>query len=167
MPGVGKSYWLKKLKNYYGCGGTDLDLFIEIKHQARISELFEHGEGSFRQKEASALRTLISSKENEQLHLISTGGGTPCFYENMPLMLQTGITVYLEAQPSFIKSRLEQAKIARPLIEKVAEENRLEFITELLEERAPFYKQSQLTVNAIQVDLSTFATNLEKFKIYP
>lgn len=156
MPGVGKSFWLKKLKHHFQCSGTDLDLYIEIKSQARISELFQQGEAHFRQIEAKALRAVVSAYSDAKLHIISTGGGTPCFEKNMAYMKSVGPVVYLKASASFIKCRLEQAKVIRPLIKNVHKEERLEYLTALLEKRSFYYEQSDFILEAITARLNNF-----------
>ncbi len=168
MPGVGKSYWLKKLKQKYQCAATDLDLFIEIREQQRVAEIFANkGETYFRTREADALRLSTEQYEAENLHIISTGGGTPCFHENADFMLQNGLMIYLKAKPEFIKSRLEQAKVQRPLIENVPETERLAFLSTMLEKRQFFYEKAHLTVDALSVRMPTFAAFFEQHKIYP
>lgn len=168
MPGVGKSYWLKKLKQKYQCAATDLDLFIEIREQQRVAEIFARkGEEHFRRIEAHALRLATELHREKKLHIISTGGGTPCFHDNTDFMLENGSMIYLKAKPEFIKSRLEQAKVIRPMIEKIPKSERLTFLTELLQERRSFYERSHLSVEALTVRMPTFAAFLEQYKIYP
>lgn len=168
MPGVGKSYWLKKLRQKYQCVATDLDLFIEIREQQRVAEIFAtKGEAYFREREAQALRSVTDLHSDKDLHIISTGGGTPCSYDNTDFMLENGLMIYLKAKPEFIKSRLEQAKVVRPLIEKVPESERLVFLSELLQKRRPFYERAHLSVDALSARLPIFAAFLEQYKIYP
>lgn len=166
MPGVGKSFWLKKLKQKYKCVATDLDLYIEIKEQMRVAEIFaSKGENYFREREVQALKSATEQYKNEALHIISTGGGTPCFYQNMDFMLQHGLVIYLHAKPEFIKSRLEQAKVQRPLIQNVAEKERLAYLNALLEKRQSFYERAHLKVDAISVRMPTFAEFFLQHKI--
>lgn len=167
MPGVGKSFWLKKLKGKYNCATTDLDLFIEIKTQLRVAQLFEKGEAFFREEEARALRQCVEKGSDQPLHIISTGGGTPCFHDNMQYMLDNGLVIYLMASPEFIKSRLEQAKVVRPLVQNIAEQDRLAYLQDLLVRRAPYYAQSHLSVDALTLRMSNFAEFFEQHKIFP
>ncbi|MBL7706268.1 MAG: shikimate kinase [Taibaiella sp.] len=167
MPGVGKSFWLKKLRAKYDCTTTDLDLFIEIKTQSRIVQLFEKGEANFREEEARALRQCVEKGSGQSLHIISTGGGTPCFHDNMQYMLENGLVIYLKARPEFIKSRLEQARVVRPLIQNVAEKDRLAYLQELLQQREPYYTQSHLSLDAVTLRISNFAEFFERYKIFP
>lgn len=166
MPGVGKSFWLKKLKQRYQCLGTDLDLYIEIKEGARIAEIFEKGETYFREKEAYVLRKVANDAINDSLHIISTGGGTPCHLENMDFMLQNGKVIFLEANAEFIKSRLEQAKVIRPMIEKVPSDQRLDYIKQTLEQREFFYKQSHYVIDAVRARMINFEAIFESLNIY-
>lgn len=167
MPGVGKSFWLKKLRAKYDCATTDLDLFIEIRTQSRIAQLFEKGEVYFREEEARALRQCVEKGAGQSLHIISTGGGTPCFHDNMQYMRDNGLVIYLKAKPEFIKSRLEQAKVVRPLIQNVAAEDRLAYLQELLQRREPYYAQSHLSLDAVTLRISNFAEFFERYKIFP
>lgn len=167
MPGVGKSFWLKKLRAKYDCMATDLDLFLEIRTRSRIAQLFEKGEPYFREEEARALRQCVEKGADKSLHIISTGGGTPCFHDNMRYMLDNGLVIYLKASPEFIKSRLEQAKVVRPLIQNVAAEARLAYLEELLQRRAPYYIQSHLSLDAVTARISNFAEFFEQHKIFP
>lgn len=167
MPGVGKSFWLKKLKGKYNCATTDLDLFIEIKTRSRIAELFEKGEAFFREEEARSLRQCVEQGADQPLHIISTGGGTPCFHDNMQYMLENGLVIYLKASPEFIKSRLEQARVVRPLIRNVAAEDRLAYLQELLGRREPYYAQSHISLDALTLRISKFAEFFEPHKIFP
>lgn len=167
MPGVGKSFWLKKLKGKYDCATTDLDLFIEIKTRSRIAELFEKGEAFFREEEARSLRQCVELGTDQPLHIISTGGGTPCFHDNMQYMLENGLVIYLKASPEFIKSRLEQARVVRPLIQHVAAEDRLAYLQDLLARREPYYAQSHISLDALTLRISNFAEFFEPHKIFP
>lgn len=165
MPGVGKSFWAKKLRKYYNCESTDLDLFIEIKTQLRIAELFKIGESHFRTIETSALKQISENVSDQKLHIIATGGGAPCFNDNMDYMLKNGIVVYLKASPEFINSRLQQSNIVRPLIQNVATINRVNYVRELLSKREFFYNQSHLVLDALSLRMPTFVHQLEQIKI--
>lgn len=124
---------------------TDLDQTIEKRHKKTISDWFETsgGEAGFRAAEAAALRC-ISLQEKT---LIATGGGTPCFSDNMAYMKRYGTTVYLEMTPESLLDRLDREKASRPLIAGKSTGELLRFIEQHLAQRQLYYKQAHITVN--------------------
>lgn len=123
----------------------DLDVFIENRYHKSINQLFdEYGEEVFREIENRALAEIISF-ENV---VISTGGGTPCFKNNMDLMNKNGITVYLKVSSDELASRLNHCKQSRPLIkDKDIDELNL-FVKEHLSKRDCYYNQSSIIFNS-------------------
>ena len=83
--------------------------------------------------------------------VISTGGGTPCYQNNMHLMNATGITVYLQLNEETLFQRLKDAKVQRPLIKNHSDEELKTFIKDKLKERLPFYSEAQHKVDAQHV----------------
>lgn len=123
----------------------DLDLFIESKYHKTIPHIFEEkGEDSFREMEAKCLKE-VSTFENV---IIGTGGGTPCFYDNMKVMNSTGLSIYLNLTPQVIYDRLLTSKSQRPLIAGKSGNELLDFIAVKLTEREGFYKRATLIVDA-------------------
>jgi len=147
------------LIGYMGCGKTtlgkilasrlemdfvDLDAFIEQRYFKSIPQLFEEkGESGFREIEHTALLE-VCEFENA---IISTGGGVPCFYNNMEIMKRAGLTVYLKVTPKVLTEVLKKAKRNRPLIKDKSVEELLHFIEENLAKREAFYSQAELTIN--------------------
>ena len=139
--GVGKTTVGKKLAKLFDIGFIDLDKFIESKYHKTVPELFaERGENEFRLIEQ---KSLIEVSEIENV-VVSTGGGTPCFFENIRLMNQTGITVYIHAEPNELAARLRASKTIRPLVSGKTGEDLTMFIASHLKERERFYNQAQL-----------------------
>ena len=139
--GVGKTTVGKKLAKLFDIGFIDLDKFIESKYHKTVPELFaERGENEFRLIEQ---KSLIEVSEIENV-VVSTGGGTPCFFENIRLMNQTGITVYIHAEPDELAARLRASKTIRPLVSGKTGEDLMMFIANHLKERERFYNQAQL-----------------------
>ena len=102
----------------------DLDHIIERQIESSISEFFEsHSEESFRDIEANCLRQIELAPS-----IVSVGGGTPCFKNNMKYMNEVGRTIYFEGSPQFLASRLEKSKAKRPLIADVDSNQLVEFI---------------------------------------
>lgn len=144
----GKTTIGKKLAKQLGIEFIDLDQYIESKEKMSITEIFSSGgEALFRGLEMKYLKQIIELKVGD--YLLSTGGGTPCFYENMLVMNKSGITVYLEMDAKSITFRLMNAKDNRPIVSKVGEEELLEFVTQQMEERKYYYADAQLKVNAL------------------
>ena len=147
--GSGKTTVGKKLSKHLSLNFIDLDAYIENKYHKSIAALFEEkGEEGFREIERSALKE-VALIENV---IISTGGGAPCFFDNMELMNSAGITVYLQASPEELASRLLASKTVRPLIKGKSREELIPFITEHLAKRDRYYKRS---INYRQESLQT------------
>jgi shikimate kinase len=86
--------------------------------------------------------------------IISTGGGTPCYHENMKWMNQHGITVWLNPLPSVLMQRLLQEKVSRPLVAALSENELTLFVTSKLSERISFYSQAAIELqNEVDVEL--------------
>ncbi|MBR4312712.1 MAG: shikimate kinase [Bacteroidaceae bacterium] len=136
---------------------VDLDHYIENRYHCTVSQLFaDRGEEEFRQIERKMLHEVAEFEDV----IISTGGGTPCFFDNMDYMNGQGITVFLEASVDVIYTRLTIARTQRPLVaNKTADELR-QYITDMLERRAPYYTQAKHSFcadrleNTCQVDES-------------
>ena len=149
--GAGKTTLGRLLAQRMHLDFIDLDHFIEARYRKKITDLFtEKGEEGFRRLEQIVL-TEVSSFENV---IVSTGGGTPCFANNMQVMLQSGIVIYLKASAKSLFSRLVIAKSQRPLLSKLTDTALLDFIAENLAIRNPYYSQAHLTFNAEKLDNS-------------
>jgi len=143
----GKTTIGKRLSKMMELDFIDLDQLIESREKTTINEIFESGgEALFRGLEMKYLKEVISITENA---IISTGGGTPCFYSNMELMNASGLTVFLEMDAKSITYRLMNAKSTRPIISKIGEEELLEFVEQQMEERRFFYNEASITFNTL------------------
>lgn len=148
--GSGKTTAGKKLASSLGWSFIDLDRKIEKDSGMKISEIFAiHGEDYFRNTEAEILRTL-SHKTNA---IVSTGGGTPCYNNNMKFMLETGLTVYLKLTAAQLVSRLISSKDERPLIKNLTGDDLQIFIEEKLAQRSEWYEKSQLIIDGFDLDI--------------
>lgn len=115
---------------------VDLDQTIECKQGKTISTLFkEVGEPAFRELERQALLDC----EQEKPSIISTGGGVPCYFNNMDVMKQLGITIYLKASPNELATRLKPIAATRPLLKDIEYEQLPAHIDVMLSKREPFY----------------------------
>jgi len=139
--GSGKTTLGKKIASHLHLEFIDMDEYIEQKEGLAISAIFEkEGEAHFRALEHNALKELLS-KENV---VVSAGGGTPCFFDNMKLINASAQSVYLKVEPELLLGRLKGATSKRPLLANLtSEELRLQ-ISEKLAVREPFYMQSKI-----------------------
>jgi len=146
--GAGKTTYGRKLAQKLEYKFIDLDKFIEDKYRFTITSIFNFfGEEVFRQIEKQALLE-VSEEDNV---VIATGGGTPCFEDNMNLMNEFGISIYLYLNENQLFSRLINAKKKRPLIKDKNSEELIKFITNKLQEREVFYKKSKIIVDAFDI----------------
>ncbi|MEL6123439.1 MAG: shikimate kinase [Bacteroidota bacterium] len=126
----------------------DLDQTIEKRANLAIPELFyRYGEQAFREVEASALystRTAIN-------RVISTGGGAPCYHQNMEWMKAQGLTIYLKTEPDTLVERLVDGPNRRPLVANMNEQELESYIDKHLESRRPYYEQAELVVDTQEV----------------
>jgi shikimate kinase len=149
--GSGKSTLGKRLANKLKLNFIDLDEYFEQKFRSSISLFFERfGEDSFRKLEHEVLMEVIEKHSNI---VISTGGGTPCYFNNMDLMNQSGTTVYLKLPPAVLASRLSNSpfRYRRPKLKGLDTGTLLETVTNHLKEREAFYMQSELIIEAFEM----------------
>lgn len=138
--GVGKTTLGKALARHLRVAFIDLDWYIEERFHKTVGELFaERGEAGFRELERNMLH---EAGEFEDV-VISTGGGAPCFFDNMDYMNRTGQTVFLDVRPGVLFRRLRVAKQQRPILQGKKDDELLAFIEEALARRAPFYTQAR------------------------
>ena len=157
LMGSGKSYWGKKLGKKLKTGAYDLDYLVETNEEKTISEIFEEdGEEYFRKSEAKILRWFAQKK----VFVLSTGGGTPCFHDNMAWMNKHGLTIWLDEPVDVLVERLKTEKNHRPLIKKLDESQLHDFLTAKREERIPFYNQAQYQLKG-NITEATFAKILQ------
>lgn len=151
MMGTGKSYWTKKLSKKGKVGGYDLDNLIESHEEKTIAEIFAgNGETYFRKSEAKILRWFGEKKS----FVLATGGGTPCFHENMDWMNRHGITIWIDEPVDVLVARLIPEKEHRPLIKDLSNEELYKYLSGKLTERVHYYSQAnhRLQGNAISDD---------------
>lgn len=160
--GSGKTTTGMKLAALLGWSFTDLDKSIEERTGMTITDIFSfHGETYFREAESEALKSLRSVTNS----VISTGGGTPCYGDNMDYMLETGLTIYLKLTPGQLKSRLSGTGRERPLIKDLGDEDLLNFIREKLLLREKWYNRAELTVKGFNADIrSIYSQVFSKIK---
>jgi shikimate kinase len=143
--GSGKSTVGQLLATQLGYGFIDMDAHIEGKLFKTVSQIFaELGEEQFRLLEAQCLHEVA---EFDRV-VISTGGGTPCFFDNMEFMNKQGLTVYLKLSSAELAERLELSHAyKRPLLAGRKGEELKQFIAEGLTRREPFYSRAAYAVS--------------------
>lgn len=150
--GSGKSTVGRKLSSETGLPFIDLDKYIQTKEDRTIDDIFnEKGEDYFRETEHRLLKEIIK-KDNI---ILSCGGGTPCFFNNMSLMNENGITIYLRMPVGALHSRLLNSQNDRPLVKKMYGDELRNYISVTLEEREKYYRMAHHTVEAINLEISS------------
>jgi shikimate kinase len=144
--GCGKSTIGRKVAALMGIHFIDLDKYIEERYFKSVPDIFaQEGEASFRDKERQALQEVSQFEDI----VIGTGGGAPCYFDNMSKMNEAGITIYLAPDNETLAFRLLKSKTIRPLIAGKSKEELIDFIVSALEKRAPFYEQSKIVIRGV------------------
>ena len=147
--GCGKSYVGRNLAPLLGFEYIDVDKYIEEKEGLTIKEIFEQkGEDYFRLQE----KEFIAQVDSEENLVVSTGGGAPCFFDNMDVMNEKGLTIYLNRNKEKTIWRLLKGQYKRPLIANLNQEELEKFYDERLESRKPFYEKAKLHVGDADVE---------------
>ena len=142
--GAGKTTVGRQLALNLGLQFYDLDWYIEMRYHTRVADIFaKRGEEGFREIERNMLHE-VAEFENV---VLSCGGGTPCFFDNMDYMNTCGETVFLNASPEALKAHLLMGKTQRPLIQGKSPEELLDFIKDSLQKRLPYYKKAKHTLS--------------------
>lgn len=147
--GAGKTTVGKALAKELGVMFYDLDWYIESRMRKTVKQIFDEiGEEGFRKIERNMLHE-VAEFENV---VVSCGGGTPCFFDNMDYMNQLGETIYLKASPETLHTHLKMGKGVRPLLlNKTPEEVEI-FIREQLKLREPFYNKAKYIIDINVMD---------------
>lgn len=150
--GSGKSTVGRKLASHLEWSFIDLDKKIEEIAGQTIPEIFsQHGEEYFRALESRTLKSLVSEANT----VISTGGGSPCYADNMDHMIKSGLTIYLKMTPLQLKKRLTDSKGERPLIKGLKDESLLSFIEKKLAIREECYEKAALVIEGSNLNINS------------
>lgn len=160
--GAGKTTLGKAFARKLNLPFVDLDWYMEERFHKTVGELFvERGEAGFRELEKNMLHEVGAFEDV----VISTGGGAPCFFDNMDFMNRNGKTVFLNVHPDVLFRRLRVAKQQRPILQGKQDDELKEFIIRALEKRTPFYSQAQYVFNADELeDRSQIEKSVEKLR---
>jgi len=145
--GCGKTHISKRLSRELNYNFIDLDTAISRKNKLSIPDIFKQkGEIFFRQQERAVLEEILATHKDV---ILSLGGGTPAYYNNMEVINQNSVSFYLQTSVPILAERLLRQKHKRPLIARIPDEDLPEFIAKHLFERIPFYSKAQFTINTL------------------
>ena len=154
--GAGKTTVGKALAKELGLAFYDLDWYIESRRRKTVAQLFaEVGEEGFRTIEHNMLHEVAEFEDV----VVSCGGGTPCFFDNIDYMNRQGQVVYLRCQPDVLVEHLAMSKNERPLLKGKTPDELRRFIAAQLQRREPFYSKARYTFDVSLMD------NYEKIKV--
>ena len=155
--GAGKSTTAKKLGHRLGMEVYDTDRMFEEKYHISINDFFKkYDEALYRKLETQ----MLQSTEHIEHAVISTGGGTACFNDNMDWMNQHGFTIFLKISTESAIMRLSHSKVKRPVVTSRTPEELKEFIPIQYAQRMPFYEKAQLTFKAEDCDIEALIASI-------
>ena len=149
--GSGKTAMGKLFAKWHGLTFIDLDSYIENKFSRTIANIFaEEGEAGFREIEKNCLHEVAEFEDV----VIATGGGAPCFFDNMDFMNLCGETIYIRLTPEHLAIRLSSSKSGvRPLLRDKTGDELQQYITETLQKREPFYLQAKRIIEGTDEEI--------------
>lgn len=155
--GAGKSVVGRRLAKSLNLSFYDLDEEIESHYKMSVSAIFQkYDEACFRKLETSVLES-FSNKDN---FVLSCGGGTPCFGENMAFMKSIGTTIYMKLSTDELVGRISSSYHKRPLTEGKSDEELASYVDAMLKKREPFYSMAKITVDASGTDKETLVEKI-------
>jgi shikimate kinase len=156
--GSGKTHWGTRIAEKLQIPFYDLDAVIVQNEGMNISEIFlNKGEEYFRYIEKQTLEDLVTREEN---FVLSAGGGTPCFFNNIDFMKRSGKVLWLNTSLEALNQRLLKEKMTRPLLRGITESGIRAYIIRKLSERKMYYEQADLMVHEETTDLDSFINML-------
>ena len=159
--GSGKTTLGKKLARKLAVDFIDLDHYFEEREGKSVPQYFQdHGEEEFRKAE----RRVLQTGEFPEQAIIATGGGAPCYFDNIDWMNANGTTIYLSLPAAALAARLENASEIRPVLRNYKGPELIKFIEEKLAERSPFYEKAQLRVPGQGLSADRLADIIEEYQ---
>lgn len=157
--GCGKSTLGRKLATILNLSFIDLDTFLEEKYFRIIPQIFaEEGEAGFREKEQTVLHEVSVFDDV----IVATGGGAPCFFDNMEVMNNTGFCIFLDVDTNTLVNRLIHAKTERPIINGKSPEVLYHFIEDMMLKRRPYYEKARYIIKGSEIKPEQVLELLEK-----
>lgn len=157
--GCGKSTMGRSLASLLNLTFIDLDTYIEGKYFKTVPQIFaEEGEAEFRKKEHKALEEVSLFDDV----IVATGGGAPCFFDNMDVMNQAGFCVFLDVDIDTLVNRLLHSRTERPLIKGKSPEELKSFIAELMQKRRSFYEMASYILKGSEISPEDVAELVRK-----
>jgi shikimate kinase len=157
--GSGKTHWGTRIAERLQIPFYDLDAVIVNNEGMNISEIFANkGEEYFRYIEKQTLEDLAGREEN---FVLSAGGGTPCFFNNIEFMKRSGKVLWLNTSLEALNRRLLKEKMSRPLLSGITEAGLRSYIIRKLSERKMYYEQADLMVHEETTELESFINMLQ------
>lgn len=151
--GAGKTHWGKRWGKQHNIKYYDLDEVIAQDNGDSVADIFENlGEKAFREIEKEALEYFLEIDD----FILSCGGGTPCFFDNMDKMNEEGTTIYLYASIEQIFNNVISETSKRPLMSKLEPAEIRIYIEKKLKEREPSYRKAKITVDTEKINDETF-----------
>jgi shikimate kinase len=152
--GAGKTHWGRQLSAKMGIPFFDLDEQVVNAEGHTIAEIFElNGEECFREKEKEILHIITESHSS---FVMATGGGTPCYFNNVEYMNQSGTTVWIHTPAQILFNRLLKEKDHRPLLKNLSTDQLMGFITKKYGDRTIYYEQASIIIEDEEIALEKF-----------
>ena len=149
--GSGKTHWGRQLSAKLQLPFFDLDTVIVEKEKQSVAEIFaRQGEEYFRYQERDTLEEITHDQES---FILSCGGGTPCFFNNIEFMKKNGKVIWLNTSIDALTNRLQKERMTRPLISDVEEADLRRYVIRKLSERRMYYQQADVTVEEVNTNL--------------
>lgn len=160
--GTGKTTIGQTISARLGYAFLDLDSFIEEKYKLTIVSFFnKFDEEIFRKVESETLKDTTRLTDT----VIATGGGTPCFFDNMDLINQNGVSVYLKNPVEILYERLTSSKKKRPLLVGKTSPAIMDYIREQLAFREPFYLKSKIIADCNDLNMDELIHSILNFTV--
>ncbi len=161
--GSGKTTLGKKISELLSIPFIDSDFEIEKITKNSISELFEKiGESSFRNLETEFIEKLDFNSH----FVLSTGGGMPCFNDNMEFLNKLGFTIYLKNSSDVLAERLFLEGEKRPLILGKSKAELIKYIDDTISIREKYYSKSRVILSPENQNIESILIELKNFKLY-
>ena len=157
--GAGKTTTARRLAQRLGWEVADTDALFEEKYKISVNDFFnKYDEPLYRKLESEVLK----ATEGLENVVVSTGGGTACYFDNMEWMNSHGLTVFLRISPQAAVDRVIHSRHKRPLAEGKSEKELTEFVNSHYASRMPFYEQARLTVKSEDLDVEGLLLSIKE-----